>query len=222
MENAKKELKKPVKERFAFRLTHIDNLPHIAEEGILCSRHPNCSASYIPIGNNDVIAKRSDSIKEGGEIRMTPAEYVPFYFTYRTPMLLNILSGQSGATKRSPRELCWLVAKIGDLMSLEEEWLCSDGHLLKRFSRVYNQEAALESEIDWELIYSGDFTRDEHDRDRMRRYQAEFLVRNRVPLAALSYVLVKDATARAQISKFVEKRLENSNISVRESKRAFL
>ena len=46
--------------QYAFRLVHIDNIPHILEHGIVRADSPNANPNYIPIGDQLVIEKRKN------------------------------------------------------------------------------------------------------------------------------------------------------------------
>ncbi len=69
--------------RFAFRLTHIANIPHIAKYGITSSHSPNKNDKYVSIGDSQIIGKRKDFLTNGINL----SEYIPFYFGPRSPML---------------------------------------------------------------------------------------------------------------------------------------
>lgn len=77
---------------FIFRITHIENVPWILQHGPHCRNASVCDPDYRDIGSPDLIAKRAQRqvpIPPGG----TLSDYVPFYFTPHSPMLLNIKQG---------------------------------------------------------------------------------------------------------------------------------
>ncbi|MBI4470499.1 MAG: DUF4433 domain-containing protein [Acidobacteria bacterium] len=83
---------------FIFRITHIDNVPWLPENGVHCRSSANFDPNYKVIGNPDLIAKRLHRvvpIPPGG----TLGDYVPFYFTPSSPMLYNIKTGYQGITQ---------------------------------------------------------------------------------------------------------------------------
>jgi hypothetical protein len=74
---------------FCYRIYHIQNLPHILENGLCSKHHPAASAGFISIGNPSIISARdSTMVKINGYGNI--GEYIPFYFTPRSMMLFNI------------------------------------------------------------------------------------------------------------------------------------
>src|SRR5881392_1033159 len=87
-----------------FRITHRDNLPWILANGLHCRNSNQTDSHFVTIGNPDLIDKRSRhpvKVPPGG----TLSDYVPFYFTPLSPMLLNIKSGYNGIRQRSNDEI---------------------------------------------------------------------------------------------------------------------
>jgi len=83
-----------------FRITHVANLPWLLVNGLHCANGPVQDPNFVAIGNPDLIDKRTKRpvpIAPKG----TLADYVPFYFTPKSPMLFNIKTGYNGIAKRS-------------------------------------------------------------------------------------------------------------------------
>lgn len=77
---------------YCYRITHIQNLPLILENGIVNKNHSDADGNYIEIGNPEIINVRSTTqvrIDGYGVI----GDYVPFYFTPKSIMLYNIITG---------------------------------------------------------------------------------------------------------------------------------
>jgi hypothetical protein len=84
-----------------FRITHRDNVPWILDNGMHAPNGAGVDPSFRNIGNVDLIDKRSRRVVEvppGG----TLSDYVPFYFTPHSIMLLNIMTGYN--VKKVPGE----------------------------------------------------------------------------------------------------------------------
>ncbi len=95
---------------FIWRIIHRDNLPWILDNGLHCGNSPSQSPSWINIGNQELIDKRSHRIvplNPGG----TLSDYVPFYFTPFSPMMYNIHTGR-GVTQRNNSEIIILVSSL--------------------------------------------------------------------------------------------------------------
>ena len=111
-------------------------------------------------------------------------DYVPFYFTPRSPMLLNVLNGRGGAPFRRPEEITFAVTSIGKLVEAGVRCLLTDFHAYSSEADFAESPAGLDR-IDWDLIRRSDFKRDPDDPGKLGRYQAEALVHEHVPVAAL-------------------------------------
>lgn len=79
---------------YIYRMTHIDNIPHILKHGITHRESADADPSYIPIGDTSIIDKHRNLIREtvAGE-KISLGDFIPFYFYARMPMLYNIQHG---------------------------------------------------------------------------------------------------------------------------------
>lgn len=66
---------------YLFRMTHIENIPHIIQNGITHSKSASANPNFTPIGDGSVIATRNNFLLDNGR-RL--GEYIPFYFGVRT------------------------------------------------------------------------------------------------------------------------------------------
>ena len=73
--------------RYAFRILHIDNMPHVMKYGLVHNDSPFASDSFVPIDDMSVMDARSTKQLPDGSFL---SEYIPFYFGPRSPMLYNI------------------------------------------------------------------------------------------------------------------------------------
>ena len=73
--------------RYAFRILHIDNMPHVMKYGLVHNDSPFARDSFVPIGDMSVMDARSTKQLPDGSFL---SEYIPFYFGPRSPMLYNI------------------------------------------------------------------------------------------------------------------------------------
>jgi hypothetical protein len=166
-----------------FRIIHRDNLDWILEHGIHCRNTDHFDPAFVEIGNPDLIAKRSPRpIPEppGG----TLSDYVPFYFTPRSPMARNINSGRNGVQQRENEEILVLVSSLFHLQDLGLDFLFTDQHAYTKTAQFYSDLERLDI-IDWDLLRASDFRRDNDDLGKFERYQAEALVHEHVPITGL-------------------------------------
>ncbi|HEY1056367.1 MAG TPA: DUF4433 domain-containing protein [Emticicia sp.] len=190
---------------FCYRIIHRDNLDHLLDNGILNKHHRNIDINFVTIGNLEIIDVRSTTA-----VRLNGygciSEYVPFYFTPRSIMLYNIVTGYYApkVPKRNKDEIIVIRCLIEDLVKCPE-WFFTDGQANDGESIHYNDLAHLD-QIDWNCIQNGNFSKSDGDYDRQRRYQAEFLVRDSVPIECVESISVYNDTlkdwAENKIKKF--------------------
>lgn len=168
---------------FIFRITHVDNLPWLLTNGICCRNSPQRDPHFREIGNPELINRRSTRvvpIPPGG----TLSDYVPFYFTPYSPMLLNIKTGYNG-TKLTPlEEIVILVSSLYNVQQNGIRFVFTDRHAYLE-AAVFNSDLANLSLIDWGILQRRDFKRDANDPGKVERYQAEALVYRKMPISTL-------------------------------------
>ena len=180
---------------FCYRITHRDNLAHLLAHGLVNKHHENAGSNFVPIGNLEIIDVRSDTevnIEGYGSI----GSYVPFYFTPRSIMLLNIVTGYYApkVPKRNKDEIIVIRCRIEDLTK-EPKWFFTDGQANDGETTHYNDLSYL-NKVDWNCIQQSNFRKSDGDYDRQRRYQAEFLVYNTVPVKRIESICVYSNTMK--------------------------
>lgn len=78
-----------------WRIVHRDNIPWILVNGLHCSNSTTQYAEWVKIGSPELIEKRQQHPVPVGT-KGVLSDYIPFYFTPFSPMLLNIKSGRGG------------------------------------------------------------------------------------------------------------------------------
>lgn len=165
-----------------FRIVHRENIPWILQNGMYCRNARIQDPNYRTIGNPDLIDKRQRRvvpIPPGG----TLSDYIPFYFTPFTPMLLNIKTGYGGVKKLPNEDVVIFVSSLPNLNNVGVPFLFTDRHAYLVNAEYYNDLQDL-NRLDWEILQNRDFKRDPDDPGKMERYQAETLVHNHIPVEA--------------------------------------
>lgn len=164
---------------YIFRISHIGNVELILRDGMKC-RNMVTPASYIQIGNSDIIERRTIRkvhIAPGG----TLSDYVPFYFTPYSPMLYNIKTGY-GVIKRKNDDIVIFVSSLHKLREHGVKFVFTDRHAYIPYAEFYSDLGNLD-QINWSALQTRDFTRS--NRFRFEQYQAEALVYREMPFSAL-------------------------------------
>jgi hypothetical protein len=185
---------------YIFRLTHRDNLSWSLANGLHAVSSLIHDPAFRPIGKQSLIERRRTAgipIGPGG----TLSDYVPFYFTPSTPMLLNIVTGQ-GVPKHRPQDLVIIVASLHDLHRAGVSFVFTDRHALLHWARFYTSVTDLPN-VDWSALQSRDFSRDAEDPDRIARYQAEALVHRHMPASLIRGVACYDEASKALLDDVV-------------------
>lgn len=165
-----------------WRITHRNNLPWILDNGLHCANSVLLSPNYVNIGNPDLIDKRRHRkvpIAPSGSL----ADYVPFYFTPFSVMMMNIHSGR-GVIQRSNEDIVILVSSLWHVHSIGLQFVFTNAHAYPDWTNYYGDLAHL-CEIDWNILQRRDFKRDPDDPRKMERYQAEALIFKHLPINGL-------------------------------------
>jgi hypothetical protein len=103
--------------------TPIDNLPGITERGLLADSEDR----------GQVRECGQPSIKERRRGRQVPtarggvvADYVPFYFAPRSPMLRSILGGRVKEYRNDQTDLIYLVTRLSRVIEHDLAWVATD------------------------------------------------------------------------------------------------
>jgi ssDNA thymidine ADP-ribosyltransferase, DarT len=160
--------------------------------------------NFVQIGNPDLIGKRRDHPVDcpmGG----TLSDYVPFYFTPKSPMLYNIKTGYNGIRQRSNDEIAIFVSSIHRLHERQIRYAFTDRHAYLAAANCYTDPAELEN-IDWKILQNHDFKRSADDLDKVERDQAEALVYRHLPVDALLGIACHSKPEKERLQEHVAER----------------
>src|SRR5690349_2319529 len=115
-----------VNQIWIFRIIPIQNLAADLATGLHSKHTAPVDPTRVTMGNKEIISARDTR-----PVKCYPAtvvnEYVPFYFSVRTPMLFNIKTGKS-VTQRPQSEIVYLCCRLTDLAQNEFQWCFTDGN----------------------------------------------------------------------------------------------
>ncbi len=160
------------------RLGEELGLSEAARAALLASGPQTIFANPNPLGSR---AHHPVPISPGGAL----ADDAPFYFTPKSPMLLNIKTGYKGVTRRANAEIVVLVSSCQVMASNGVTMLFTDRHAYTATAKWTNNQADLADMIDWDILSRHDFARNDAYPDKMERYQAEALGHRHVPSRTL-------------------------------------
>jgi hypothetical protein len=181
----------------------VANLPWLLANGLHSANGGVVDPSFTSIGNPDLIGSRAHRrvpIPPGG----TLADYVPFYFTPKSPMLLNIKTGYHGVTRRANAEIVILVSSCPVMASNGVTMLFTDRHAYTATAKWTNTQTDLADMIDWDILSRHDFARSDDYPDKTERYQAEALAHRHVPAGALLGIGCPSDTVKSAIEAHIQ------------------
>lgn len=187
-----------------WRIVHRDNLPWILDNGLHCGNSAIKSPVWVHIGNSELISKRASHA-----VPLAPFgvlnDYVPFYFTPFSPMMMNIVNGRGGVIQRRREELIILATSLKTIQRLDLPFVFTNSHAYYTWANFYNNLTDLK-QIDWKIIQSRDFKRDSEDPAKIERYQAEALIHNHCPVSALAGIVCYNDNVKETMIKHIKHR----------------
>ena len=187
-----------------FRMIAIDNLETDLTNGLYSKMNAPIDPNRIAIGNAEIISERDRRI-----VSCYPGtvvnNYVPFYFSVRTPMLLNIHSGHL-IKKIHQSKIVYLCIPLLDVANDNFQWCFTDGNAAKHITSYYTNLKDIDS-IDWHSISTTDFKHDnaDGDEDRIRKKHSEFLVKDYVPGNLIKGIVVYNESAKTNVKAITQK-----------------
>jgi len=181
-------------------MTHIENIPHILQNGITHTTSEYANPDFVPIGDGSLITTRNKFILNNGT-RL--GEYIPFYFGVRTPMLYVVQNGFNMVAPTSAENIVYCVSSVQKIIDLQLDFVFTDGHAVDGFSSQYTVADIqnIDTILDKNAI-NAKYWKDENDLDKKRRKEAEFLVLGDISLHAILGYITYNENAKNKIITF--------------------
>lgn len=192
-----------VQDRLIYHFTDHANLVGIVADGGLHSdsRMMASGRAFTECANEGVKndrRTRAVSCPPGGVV----ADYVPFYYAPRSPMMSAISNGKvSGYT--SNQDLIYLVSSLDRVRAAGLRWVCTDGNARATLTEFFAAWSELESNTDWDIMKARQWANTSEDGYRRNRRMAEFLVHEFFPLSLVLGVAAKSE----RVASIVRRRL---------------
>ncbi len=186
--------------KYLFRMTHVENIPHILQFGITHSTSCNSNPNFKSIGDSSLISNRSNYTLSNGKLL---GEYIPFYFAFRTPMLYVVQKGFNMVTSIQAENIVYCVSTIEKILELNLDFVFTDGHAVDCFSSLYTNSDInnIETIVDWNAI-KAKYWKDDNDLDLKRRKEAEFLVLGDISINTIVGYVVYNENARNKLMNY--------------------
>lgn len=195
--------------------THVDHLPGIAENGLLCDSRVGDRLTQ-EAGDHGIKERRRRAV-----VRCAPggvvADYAPFYFAPRSPMLYRVRMGGVATYGGSQRDLVYLCTTVERLEDMGVQAVVTDRNAVLTFARFAPTRAEWSTDgfVDWSLMNERDWFNDEEHPDRKERRMAECLVHHVLPWEAVMAIGCFDDSVAASVHATVDLQVHQPDVLVR-------
>jgi hypothetical protein len=197
-----------------YHITHIRNLPNILRDGGLWCDHvvSERGLAHISIAHQHIKDRRAAKqvpLSADG----TLADYVPFYFAPRSPMLYAIKRGNVQDYQGGQVSVLHLVASAEHIAKNNLPFVFTDGHAEMNISRFFSDLKDL-NQIDWQIMREKMWNDTLQDGDRKRRRQAEFLVHQFFSFQFVETIGVINQAVAAQVTGLIQPLKQKPNVKI--------
>lgn len=189
-----------------YHITNLNNLKKITDCGGLWCDAERLRQRFACVGIAHEELKRKRARKSVLNQAMEPlavggtlADYVPFYFSNRSPMLFSIHCGNVAGYAGGQANVVYLVSSVETVVAGKRQWCFTDGHAIEAVTKFYDNTDQIDS-VDWPVIRDWSWKNTPSDPDRKRRKQAEFLVAGSVPWTYFHCIGVIDEQRRQRVA----------------------
>ena len=210
-----------------FHITAIDNLALICQQGALLSKTKSeqLGLHYHNIAHGGAQGTRSNkSVNNppGGLIH----EFVPFYFAPRSPMLSAIHHGKVQNCHYDQTDIIYFETTIEiAYQNGLQDFVFYDRNATLDYSQCFTDLKLLSSSVDWATMTSSpqldgfckyffDNPNDQRYVDRMEKRQAEFLIKEQMPLSWVTRIGVINQAKLQEVNAILVKNNVNLNVEV--------
>ena len=135
-----------------YHFTPIGHLATIIERGLLCDMQAVGSGlQSIDVGNRSIKAQRRCRAVLAGP-RGVVADYAPFYFAPRSPMMYAIHRGNVPEYTGGTESLVYLVTSVDRLVELGLHLVFTDRNAVLKHAHHTTEVDELDTLIDWQLM----------------------------------------------------------------------
>lgn len=189
-----------------YHFTPIGHLATIIERGLLCDRQAVAlSLQSVDVGNRGIKAQRRRRAVLAAP-RGVVADYVPFYFAPRSPMMSAIHHGNVPEYTGGTESLVYLMTSVERLVALSLHLVFTDRNAVLGHAHHTTEVDELDTLIDWQLMRARMWHNTAEEPDRRERRMAECLVHCQVPWQAIEHVVTRSRAradeARATLARF--------------------
>ena len=185
-----------VEQWIAWHLTHCANLPLMVQSGSLLA--DTWAQPSVDIGEPG-IKERRRRLLTGFHDGAVVADYVPFYWTAKSPMMHREVNYGAGQYEGGPDGLALLGLPLTRVIELGLDFCFSDGNASQPRTSFTDSIEELQEMMEMPPLLDWYWKDTEMHADRQRRRQAELLVHKELPLTAIDFVVVHSSTTLSKV-----------------------
>ncbi|QYG12081.1 DUF4433 domain-containing protein [Microbacterium sp. PAMC22086] len=185
-----------------YHFTHVDHLSTIVEHGLLSDASAAAgSLLTTEVGNRGIKDQRrrcAVPVPPGGFV----ADYVPFYFAPRSPMMFAIASGNVPSYLGGTARLIYFVTTLERLEAAGCQPVLTDRNAALNYAeyRVFDLGDPIDDGfVDWDLMRARYWANTDAEPERRERRMAEALAYDRVPWEAIGAVRTQNETVADEV-----------------------
>jgi ssDNA thymidine ADP-ribosyltransferase, DarT len=198
-----------------FHITRFEHLESMVAHGLLSDNQAQeRGLVQVEIGNVGIKAQRVRRlvpIAPGGVV----ADYVPFYFAPRSPMLYAIDKGNVPTYQQGCEEIIYLVSSTQTLAAHGLTVLGTDRNAVMAVAEYTDDDTHLTEIVDWNLMKTRMWNNTSTAPDRRERRQAELLVLGQVPWSAFLEVGTKSQGMKRRVEEVLARLAQTTEVAVR-------
>lgn len=176
---------------WVYHFTRLEHLSTLVTHGLVSdNRAQREGLLQVEVGNVGIKRRRQERevpLAPGGVV----ADYVPFYFAPRSPMMYAIHKGGVESYVEGCDRLIYVVTSTQLLASAGVRFVVSDRNAVLRVAHFTDDDQEVTELIDWPLMQATNWANTEDDTERSERRQAECLVHDHVPWRAVHGIAAK-------------------------------
>ncbi len=182
---------------YLYRMTHIDNIPHILKYGITHILSTDANKHYVAIGDNSIVDYRNNLLMPNGKVL---GQYIPFYFGVRMPMLYVVQKGFNSVASTPTEKIVYCITSVQQILNHQLPFVFTNGHAVDGFTDFFDETYInqIEDIIDKNAI-NAKYWKNDKDLDLKRRKEAEFLIEKDIPTTAIVYWIVFNEQAKSTL-----------------------
>lgn len=182
-----------------YHFTHIDHLPSVISNGLQSDTLARSSSlNTVEVGN-----QRIKEARRARAVEVVPhgvvADYVPFYYAPRSPMMYAIHCGSGVEYRDGCDKLIYLLTTVERLAEHRVTSIYTDRNAVLAFAQYATEPRALDELVDWDLMAARYWNNTPDDSSRRERRMAECLAHNVCPWPVFSGIATYSDAYQAKV-----------------------